>query len=141
MAWAGRVRSGDSLEVIAGDVTTRAGFAARYGSLGGAAFVDAAHRNATGAAPTATWASTWTDRLAAGTATRAEVMAAIAALPAAVTRLRPEVEVMMTYAGLLRRAPDASGYAFWLDKVRAGTSIQRLIAQFFASAEYRRRFA
>ena len=47
----------------------------------------------------------------------------------------------MTYAGLLRREPDPSGYAFWVGKVRAGTSIQRLVAQFFASAEYQKRFA
>ncbi len=46
----------------------------------------------------------------------------------------------MTYAGLLRRAPDEAGYAFWVGQVRAGASIQRLVAQFFASAEYQGRF-
>ena len=47
----------------------------------------------------------------------------------------------MTYAGLLRRKPDSSGWTYWVGKVNGGTSIQRLIAQFFASSEYRRRFA
>ncbi|MGN6696416.1 MAG: DUF4214 domain-containing protein [Aquihabitans sp.] len=47
----------------------------------------------------------------------------------------------MTYAGLLRRKPDASGWTYWVGKVGGGTSVQRLIAQFFASSEYRRRFA
>ena len=78
--------------------------------------------------------------LGGGTKTRADVMAAITVLPAAATYLRPQVEVMMTYAGLLRRAPDASGYTFWVGQVRGGTSIQRLVAQFFASAEYQARF-
>ena len=46
----------------------------------------------------------------------------------------------MTYAGLLRRSPDAGGLTYWAAQVRRGTSIQRLIAQFFASTEYAKRF-
>jgi len=42
----------------------------------------------------------------------------------------------MTYLGMLARSPDASGYTFWVDRVRAGTSAEGLIAQFLASAEY-----
>ena len=30
----------------------------------------------------------------------------------------PQVEVLMTYAGLLRRTPDASGWTYWVGKVR-----------------------
>lgn len=85
-------------------------------------------------------AADWTARLGAATATRADVLAAVAATQQADSHLRPEVEVLMTYAGLLRRRPDSSGWSFWVARVRAGTSIQRLIAQFFASSEYRRRF-
>jgi uncharacterized protein DUF4214 len=47
----------------------------------------------------------------------------------------------MTYAGLLRRSPDRGGFTYWSGKVRAGTSIQKLIAQFFSSSEYAARFA
>lgn len=43
----------------------------------------------------------------------------------------------MTYAGLLQRTPDPSGWTFW---VARGSSIGRLVEQFFASSEYRRRF-
>lgn len=68
-------------------------------------------------------------------------MAAVAALPAAVTAMRPTVDVTMTYAGLLRRAAEPEGLAFWVAKVASGTSIQRLVALFFASAEYQRRFS
>lgn len=141
MTWAAQVRAKEPLATIAVDVTTRPGFAARYGALADRAFVDRAHRDATGSAPSASWASSWAAQLTAGTATRAQVMAAIAALPATAAHLRPQVEVMMTYAGLLRRRPEPAGYDFWVAKVRAGTSIQRLVAQFFASAEYARRFA
>ena len=68
-------------------------------------------------------------------------MAEIVQLPAAVSHLRPSVDVTMTYAGLLRRSPEASGLTFWVDQIRRGSSVQRLVAQFFASAEYRARFA
>jgi hypothetical protein len=41
---------------------------------------------------------------------------------------------------LLQRKPDASGWTYWVGKTEGGTSIDRLIAQFFTSSEYRRRF-
>jgi hypothetical protein len=49
------------------------------------------------------------------------------------------VQVAMTYIGLLDRGPDASGWSFWLGRVQAGTSPQRLIEQFLTAPEYRRR--
>jgi hypothetical protein len=140
MAWADRVKAREPLATVAATVVAKPEFAARYGALSNAAFVTTAHRDATGANPTSSWSSPWVTSLGNASKTRADVMAAIVALPAAASHLRPQVEVMMTYAGLLRRAPDESGYAYWVGKVRSGTSIQRLVAQFFASAEYGARF-
>ncbi|HEU5151464.1 MAG TPA: DUF1501 domain-containing protein [Iamia sp.] len=141
MGWATRVRRREALAAVAADVCAKPAFATRYGALGDAAFVDKAHRDATGEAPAAAFRSEWAGKLGARTATRADVMAAIVSLPAAVTYLRPTVDVTMTYAGLLRRSPDPGGLAFWVAEIRRGVSIQRLVAQFFASAEYRKRFA
>ncbi|QYG92155.1 DUF1501 domain-containing protein [Iamia sp. SCSIO 61187] len=141
MAWGARVRAGEPLAAIAVDVCSRPAFAARYGALSDGAFVDRAHSDATGAAPASAFRSTWVGRLGAGTATRADVMAALTALPAAVSAMRPTVDVTMTYAGLLRRAAEPEGLAFWVAKVTSGTSIQRLVSMFFASAEYQRRFS
>lgn len=140
MTWAGRVRRGDPLPAVATDVCSRPAFTARYGGLSDAAFVDRAHRDATGQAPPATFTSTWNGNLTRRSGTRADVMAAIVSLPAAVAHLRPTVDVTMTYAGLLRRSPEATGLTFWVDQIRRGSSIQRLVAQFFASDEYRGRF-
>ena len=62
------------------------------------------------------------------------------AMTATITkRLVPEVYVTMSYLGMLNRPPDAGGYAFWVPKVRAGTSIRGLIGSFQRSVEYRRR--
>lgn len=141
MGWATRVRQREALASVAASVCAKPAFASRYGSLADAAFVDRAHRDATGAAPAAAFRTEWVGKLGAGTATRADVMAAIVSLPAAATHLKPPVDVVMTYAGLLRRTAEAGGFAYWVDQVRRGTSIQRLVAQFFGSAEYRNRFA
>ncbi|HEX7133526.1 MAG TPA: DUF1501 domain-containing protein, partial [Iamia sp.] len=134
MGWAARVRAREALASVAADVCAQPAFATRYGSLTDAAFVDKAHRDATGTAPSSSFRSQWVGE------PRSDVMAAIVSLPAAVSYMRPPVDVTMTYAGLLRRAPEASGLTYWVAEIRRGVSIQRLVAQFFASAEYRARF-
>jgi hypothetical protein len=51
--------------------------------------------------------------------------------------------VMMQYFGYLRRDPDASGYAFWLNKLNQfnGNFEQaEMVKAFIVSGEYRDRF-
>lgn len=134
MAWAARVRGREALASVAADVCAEPEFATRYGSLTDAAFVDRAHRDATGAAPSSSFKTQWTGK------PRSEVMAAIVSLSTCVSYMRPQVDVTMTYAGLLRRSPEPSGLTYWVEQIRKGSSIQRLVAQFFNSAEYRGRF-
>ncbi len=141
LAWAAATRTGTSLGDLAIEVCGRPGFAARYGSLADRDFVTAVHQVALGRAPTAAERTDLTARLGARTLTRPALVAALAQRSEAATHLRAPVEVLMTFAGMLRRRPDASGWTYWVAKVRGGTSVQRLIAQFFASSEYRRRFS
>ena len=75
------------------------------------------------------------------THTRSDLLVALVTTADAERRYQARVNVLMTYAGLLQRKPDPSGWTYWVAQVKKGTSIQRLIAQFFASSEYRRRFA
>ncbi len=140
LGWAAKVRTGTPVADLATQVVARPEFAARYGSLGDAQLVDQLHRKATGTAPNAATAAELTAGLQAGSLTVADVLARVSALDACARRLAPEVEVAMTYTGLLRRTPDPSGWSYWVGKVRSGTSITRLVAQFVASSEYRRRF-
>jgi hypothetical protein len=126
---------------VAVGVCAKPAFTDRYGSLGHAAFVAQVFPVATGRAPTPAEASDLVAKLTAGTLTRPALMAALVSRPDSEARYRAQVEVLMTYAGLLRRRPDSSGWTYWVAKVASGTSVQRLIAQFFASTEYRRRFA
>ena len=51
-----------------------------------------------------------------------------------------EVYVTMTYIGLLRRAPEQSGFDYWVEHMESGGSGLGLIDGFLASAEYAARF-
>jgi len=141
LAWAAAVKAGGSLATTATAVCAKPEFTSRFASLTHAAFVPKAFQAALGKNPTAAEQADLVAKLASGALTRPALMAALVGRPESVTRYRAQVEVLMTYAGLLRRRPDASGWTYWVGKVGGGTSVQRLIAQFFASAEYRRRFA
>ncbi len=140
MAWAALVRSGTSLRVVAAQVCAKPAFTSRYGSASNSGFVAQAYQDTLGAPAPMTYLFTWTAKLDAGSATRADVMADLSELPANISRAKPQVDVLMTYAGMLRRGPDAPGYAYWVAKVRGGMSPQLLITRFFTSAEYRHRF-
>ncbi len=66
-------------------------------------------------------------------------LAALSQTSSATNHLADEVEVAMTYIGLLDRSPDAGGYDYWIDQVERGVSLQRLIEQFLNTSEYRQR--
>jgi hypothetical protein len=54
-----------------------------------------------------------------------------------------EAFVMMEYFGYLRRDPDASGFAFWLNKLNEfGGNFEQaeMVQAFIVSGEYRGRF-
>lgn len=140
MTWAAAVKSGTPLATVATSVYAQPAATARFGPLSDAAFVAKAFDAATGTAPTTAEKNDLAAQLAAGTLTRPALLASLVGRTASAARYRAQVEVLMTYAGLLRRKPDSSGWTYWVAKVDAGTSVQRLIAQFYASSEYRRRF-
>jgi len=140
MGWAAQVKAGASLASVAPSVCAKPAFASRYGALSDAAFVSALFADALGRNPTATERSSVLGRLSSGAISRPGLVVELVVRKDVEARWQPQVEVLMTYAGLLRRTPDASGWSYWVRKVREGTQVQRLIAQFFSSAEYRRRF-
>jgi hypothetical protein len=51
-----------------------------------------------------------------------------------------EVNVTMTYAGMLRRAPNPGGFSFWVSYLEQGNSGAALIDGFLNANEYRSRF-
>jgi hypothetical protein len=140
MQWGALIRAGAPLSDIANLAVALPAFTARYGALSQTAFVDKAHRDVLGRAPTVAWATAWSTKLAGATGTRAAVMLDLSECAENVERSRPPVYVAMTYVGMMRREPDTSGFDYWVAHVRSGVSIGELIKLFFLSDEYKKRF-
>ncbi len=100
-----------------------------------AQFLTRLYINLYGRVPTDREMATDTAALAGGTS-RGAVAANHSEFSAG--RLAPQVNVTMTYLGMLDRAPDTSGFSYWVGQARRG-SLATLITGFQRSPEYRQR--
>ena len=135
-------------QAFGNEFVLRSRFAARYGSMTEAQFVDALHRNA-GSALTQAERDQLVQDLSSGSKTRAQALRSVAE-NAAFTRAEfNKAFVLMEYFGYLRRDPnqgpdtDFAGYNFWLNKLDHfdGNFVNaEMVAAFLVSAEYRQRF-
>lgn len=110
--------------------------ASAIGDLDDASFVSRVYRNINGREPDGTELTRAVHRLQTGT-TRGELVSAWTDGVGA-DRLRPHVEVAMTYLGMLDRTPDAGGWRHWIPRAGRG-QVEALIAGFQTSPEYRQR--
>jgi len=120
----------------------RPSFASAYGSLSDDVYVDTLISH-TGVSFTTGERNALVKYLVNHTATRAAVLRQIAEDPRFVSAKFNETFVMMEYFGYLRRDPDASGYAFWLNKLNQfGGNFEQaeMVKAFIVSGEYRDRF-
>lgn len=92
-----------------------------------------------GHAPTRAQVDDGLRRLQAGI-TKGQLLASIVNAQWATGWLASRVNVTMTYAGMLRRVPDSTGYYYWVRAIARGTSTSRLTSLFQYSTEYFRRF-
>jgi hypothetical protein len=121
----------------------RPNFRAAYEGLTNSQYVDALISH-TGVSFAASERDALVDSLNSAAATRAQVLGSIAENEQFASAKRNEMFVMMQYFGYLRRDPDASGYAFWLNKLNQfGGNFEQaeVVKAFIVSGEYRARFA
>ena len=137
--WIGQFRGGQPLVSISNAFAQSPEFVNRYGTLNNAQFVDRVYQNVLGRAPDADGLAHWTGQLNAGM-TRGQLMVAFSESPEYRAVIANEVYVTMMYAGMLRRAPDATGFSHWLGYMDAGNSGLALIQGFLDSIEYHGRF-
>jgi hypothetical protein len=129
-------------EAFVNAFVNRPAFLAVYGSMGNSQFVDTLISH-TGVNFTAAERDALVSRLVNGTQTRADTLRSIAENGRFVDAKFNETFVMMEYYGYLRRDYDASGYAFWLNKLNEfnGNFEQaEMVKAFIVSGEYRDRF-
>jgi hypothetical protein len=138
--WVGYRRAGNPMESISNAFAQSAEFASTYGTLSNSAFVDRVYRNVLDRAPEPEGLAFWKQQLDNGTRTRGQVMLAFSESQEYVSLTTNDIFVTMTYMGMLQRAPDAAGYAYWVSYMDAGNSGQALINSFLGASEYRLRF-
>jgi hypothetical protein len=139
--WAGQLEANKQAFVAAW--VERPAFQSVYGGLSNASYVDTLISH-TGVSFAPSERDALVNGLNTGAATRAEVLRQIAADDRFIAAKRNEAFVLMEYFGYLRRDPDESGYAFWLNKLNQfGGNFEQaeMVKAFIVSSEYRGRFS
>ena len=129
-------------EAFVNSFVNRAEFHAAYDNLSNVDYVDTLISH-TGVSFTSAERDALLSGLGAGSMTRAQALRSIAENNSFVSAKFNETFVMMEYFGYLRRDPDASGFAFWLNKLNQfnGNFEQaEMVKAFIVSGEYRSRF-
>ncbi len=120
-----------------------------YGSLNDAEFIVLVYNNVLGRRPDQAGFVFWLAQLEAGF-TRGDLMLNFSESPENVEATQVQVDVTVTYLGLLRRPPETTcgrpgcvpGFQFWRGEIRSDPNgLDRLIRSFFASDEYAQRVA
>ncbi len=115
-------------------------FVNTYGPLDNAGFLIRVYQNVLGRSPDAAGYTYWLGQLNAGMP-RGQVMTAFSESTENQNATANSLLITMTYVGMLRRSPEAGGYAWWLAEVNAGrASVLSLITSFLNSSEYAARF-
>jgi hypothetical protein len=138
--WIGQYRAGNPLEGISNAFAQSSEFVSTYGPLDNSRFVDRVYQNILGRPPDSAGRAFWIGQLDTSARTRGQVMLAFSESPEYRALIASEVYVTMMYMGMLRRGPEAGGFAFWVGYRDAGNSGLALINGFLASPEYRSRF-
>ncbi len=137
--WVAAYRAGTPLKDISGAFSGSPEFQQTYGALNNTQFVTLVYRNVLDRAPDQAGLNDWLAFLNRG-ASRGEVMLGFTESPEFKAKTAPNVEVIMLYEGMLRRAAEPAGYSVWVDYLKAGNASLPLISGFLNSVEYKNRF-
>lgn len=136
--WTARYRGGESIESISEAFAASPELRGRYGSLDDEQFVERVYRNVLGRAPDSGGLAFWRGELAS--ISRGRMMIAFSESAEFRALTSNEVFVTMAYAGMLRRAPEPSGFAAWVGFLDAGNPREAMLQVILDSPEYRSRF-
>lgn len=137
--WIEQRRSGWSLARIASFFGDSPEFERTYGATSDGQFVDLVYTNVLGRSPDAAGRSYWVGRLGAGLS-RGALMVGFSESPEYRSITESRVSVTAVYLGLLRRAPDAGGLAYWMSQYELHGGLTALIDGVIFSPEYSSRF-
>ena len=138
--WVNQKLAGVSLAEISNTFSTADEFTNMYGPKTDEEFVQLVYQNVLGRQPDGSGLSYWVDdRLGQGDSRGTVMIGFSESTEYQITTLN-NIRVIAFYYGMLRRAPDSSGFSYWVAKLDAGEQPNDLINGFIASAEYQGRF-
>ncbi len=135
--WTGLLASGQvSLESISQEFSKSQEFINTYGALSNAGFVDLVYLNVLGRAGEAEGVAYWNGQLDGGL-NRGTMMTLFSESAENLNTTSAEVDVIVTYRGMLNRIPDETGKAYWTAQIAGNPdAIFSLVGGFYVSAEY-----
>lgn len=136
--WAGVMRSGFTISQVSDEFVLSQEFQNRYGELTDEEYVNLVYVNVLGRPADASGSAYWIDQMKGGLS-RGAVMAAFSDSPEYRKVIDPKVLATMLYVGMLRRAPEPEGLAYWADVISGGYPYSAVIGGFLDSKEYARR--
>lgn len=139
-SWLDTRRRGASLPAIADSFAATPEFRGAYDRYDNRAFVDALYRRVFGRPADPAGLDHWGGGLDAGRLSRGGVLLGVTGSGEFVSSASAEVSATMAYVGLLRRTPDAGGFAAAVRDLDAGRPFTALLGAVLGSDEYRARF-
>ncbi len=138
--WANSLRQGGQLNDIAAAFADSTEFRNTYGELNDAEFIALVYNNVLLRQPDLEGFRFWLNRMQDPNVSRGDLMVAFSESAEFKRNSGPAVDVIMTYRGMLDRAPDSAGFSFWVSAVAGrNDALQTLIFNFLVSEEYSNR--
>lgn len=138
--WLGAARGGQGLEQIAGEFMQTTEFQQQYGGKTLSQAISIAYQHVLGRTPDSQGLAYWQNLIQSGQLTFAGFLVQLTMSNELGQRLGASPQVTMVYVGMLRRTPDPSGFAYWVNQVNNGQSLAGLTTAFFYTPEYASRF-
>ncbi|MFH0729804.1 MAG: DUF4214 domain-containing protein [Pseudomonadota bacterium] len=137
--WINTYTTGTAFGVISNSFSSSEEFIGTYGSLTDDQFVILVYHNVLGRSPDAAGKDYWLSQLSDGM-TRGDMMIGFSESDEYKSISYNKVQVVMIYCSMLRRAPDRSGFDYWVTASASGSCVLDLIYGFLNSDEYVNRF-
>jgi len=138
--WLGAAQGGWSLEQIAANFMSTSEFQLKYGGKTLSQQISIAYQNVLGRAPDASGLAYWQNMIQSGALSFPGFIVQLTLSNELAQRLGATPQVTMVYIGMLRRGPDPSGLAYWVNQINSGQSVAWLTMAFFNTPEYASRF-
>ncbi len=134
--WSTKLAGGTSLDQVAASYAASSEFQNTYGALSNSAFVTLVYENVLERSPDAAGLAYWTGQLNAGSRTRGQVMAGFSESSEGVRFLRPQVDIILIYLGMLRTMPLDTTFDSWRASFAAGVAPEQFVQALRKGAAY-----